>query len=91
LMGLIFADASLSFDSGHRDSDIFAGLKKLYNIPEGVSYRDIKTARGGSEHDRHNYTGDKQAVRELIAKYQGSATGTALAANGAGRPAIAVA
>ncbi len=81
---LLFAMASLEYDDSYRDRAIFAGLGRLYNIPASVDFDIVDEAQYGAE-DRHNYTGDTRAMREIL-----DATGDALAADNVGIPSLAV-
>ncbi|MBI1948721.1 MAG: hypothetical protein HYS27_23745 [Deltaproteobacteria bacterium] len=85
-MALVFAQAALEFDDSWRDQQIFDGLKKLYNLPAGVSLSTVSTARAHADEQRHNYTGDLQAARDVATAYR-----TELSAPGAGDPALAIA
>jgi hypothetical protein len=83
-MGLLFAATSLEYDDSWRDAEVFAGLAKLYNIPSSVSFSDVDAAVGGCG-DRHNYTGDRQALNEVLAKHKAALSGA-----GVGVPARVV-
>lgn len=79
-MGLLFAATSLEYDDSWRDAEVFAGLQKLYNIPASVTFRDVDAAVSGCN-DRHNYTGDRTALNEILTKHR-----AALAGAGVGVP-----
>jgi hypothetical protein len=77
--------ARLEYDQSSRDQETFNGLKRLYGFGDTLSFSDFR--RAVKECDgRHNYTGDSQAVGNLLEQYK-----TELGAAGAGEPAIAVA
>lgn len=84
-MALVFTAAALEYDDSWRDGEIFEGIKKLYAIPANVQLHDVNTALSAADTARHNYTGDMQAARDVVAKY-----GTELAGTNVGRPAITV-
>lgn len=90
LMGAVFAVASLANDSGHRDQQIFKNLKRLYNLPEDLALSDVKRALRGAETQRHNYTGDAEAVAELRQTYENTGVWDALLRPDVGVPSVAV-
>lgn len=85
-MALVFAQAALEYDDSWRDQQIFDGLKKLYGLPASVTLSTVQTARAKADEERHNYTGDMQAARDVAAAYRAE-----LSAAGAGDPAVVIA
>jgi hypothetical protein len=85
-MALVFAQAALEYDDSWRDQQIFDGLKRLYGIPASVTLGDVRSARAKADDERHNYTGDRQAAREVADRFRAD-----LSAAGVGAPAVAVA
>jgi hypothetical protein len=81
---LLFTTAALEFDMSWRDEAVFEGLRKLYNIPESVSFGDFHSAIFAAE-ERHNYTGDGEALRTVLERHR-----AALSDPNVGKPSVRV-
>ena len=83
-MGLVFASAALQYDQSWRDQEIFDGLKRLYGIPASVTLAAVEKERADADNNRHNYTGDLTAARNLATANAGLGGATV------GKPAVPV-
>jgi hypothetical protein len=81
---LLFASAALEYDMSWRDDAVFDGLKRLYNIPDSVSYSSFR-AVAGELAERHNYGGDLTALRKILEHHR-----DALSEANIGAPAVPV-
>lgn len=65
LLGLIFATASLAYDSGwsSRDQQIWSGLLGAMNLPQDIPFAPFKRLIDAEHHD---YTGNMTHVRTLL-------------------------
>lgn len=87
VMGLVFVAASLEYDQGYRDQDIFDNLKRIYGFPANVDYQSVSQELSRADSARHNYTGDVQAVRALKRSWGGDIWN---ALRGVGTPSVPV-
>lgn len=81
---LLFAASALEYDMSWRDDAVFAGLKKMYGIPDAIPYSTFKNEMYALA-ERHNYGGDTQALTKVLATAR-----QALSQPGVGEPSIQV-